>query len=508
MQSKGIKSQLTILLAVLLAIGMVLINLVVTIFWQRSLIRAETEKARSALSLMADMGEKMPENNQPFSPQELARLRQNLEASCVMLATTGHLTASPEKCGTHHFLLQEKIKQVMDTKSPSTSTMTTGPEIPFFSHPFLVIAVPFKTQGSQGAIGAILSLQSVYEQISQGRHIAHIYILVNVIILTTIGLFRFVKVVVRPIEHLVTLTNSYQNDEHSPFALNHGSSEFGRLSLAMNGMLHRIEDDRRKLRDTVHSLEKANQQLRAAQQHMIQTEKMAAIGRLAAGLAHEIGNPIGIIQGYVEMLGQSGLSAEEQQQFSSRSLRELERINRLIHQLLNFSRTQNLDSGSTLLHPLLQELVTMLQSQKKTAKITFQLHLDAKNDLVSAPSEGLQQVFLNCLLNGVDAIGEAVRQYGDSHQGTIRLTTTDTTDDQGRPFLQITMEDNGIGIKESDKASLFDPFFTTKEPGKGTGLGLSVSYALVEGVGGRMRIEGREGQGATVCILLPLAADS
>jgi len=205
MQSKGIKSQLTILLAVLLAIGMVLINLVVTIFWQRSLIRAETEKARSALSLMADMGEKMPENNQPFSPQELARLRQNLEASCVMLATTGHLTASPEKCGTHHFLLQEKIKQVMDTKSPSTSTMTTGPEIPFFSHPFLVIAVPFKTQGSQGAIGAILSLQSVYEQISQGRHIAHIYILVNVIILTTIGLFRFVKVVVRPIEHLVTL---------------------------------------------------------------------------------------------------------------------------------------------------------------------------------------------------------------------------------------------------------------------------------------------------------------
>jgi len=70
MQSKGIKSQLTILLAVLLAIGMVLINLVVTIFWQRSLIRAETEKARSALSLMADMGEKMPENNQPFSPQD------------------------------------------------------------------------------------------------------------------------------------------------------------------------------------------------------------------------------------------------------------------------------------------------------------------------------------------------------------------------------------------------------------------------------------------------------
>jgi len=501
----GIKSQLTVLLAILLTIGMVLINLVATIFWQRSLIRAEMEKARSTLAIAADMAAGMPGPGRPFSPPDLSALRQNLAASCVVLVQDGDITGFPATCGPHDQVLRERLKQVAGTGVASTSTIAAGPEIPFFSHRHLVVAVPINQNGAQSAVGALLSLQSVYEQVSQGRYIAHIYILVNVIILTTIGLFRLVKVVVRPIEHLVTLTNTYQNEENSPFTVNQGSSEFGRLSMAMNGMLHRIEDDRRKLRETVNSLEKANQQLRATQQQMVQTEKMAAIGRLAAGLAHEIGNPIGIIQGYVELLGQSGLSADEQRQFSTRSQQELERISHLIHQLLNFSRTRANDSGSTLIHPLLQDLVSMLRAQKKLATIEFQLHLDADHDLVAAGSEGLHQVFLNCLLNAIDAVGDAIRDHGDSYKGVIRLATANT-DDEGGPFIQITLEDNGIGIKEADRDSLFDPFFTTKEPGKGTGLGLSVSYTLVEGAGGRMRIQGREGHGATVFILLPLAA--
>jgi len=508
MGSTGIKSQLTIILAILLTIGMVLINLVVTIFWQRSLIRAEMEKARSVLAIVADMTAEKPGAEQPFAPPDLSALRQNLAATCVMVAQNGDITGSPESCGPYDPVLQERLKQVAGSGAASSSTIAAGPEIPFFSRPLLVVAVPIHRNNAQGAVGALLSLQSVYEQISQGRYIAHIYILVNVIILTTIGLFRLVKLVVRPIEHLVTLTNTYQNEENSPFALNQGSSEFGRLSMAMNGMLHRIEDDRRKLRETVSSLEKANQQLRATQQQMVQTEKMAAIGRLAAGLAHEIGNPIGIIQGYVELLGQSGLSADEQQQFSTRSQQELERISHLIHQLLNFSRTRANESGSTLIHPLLQDLVGMLQTQKKLAQIEFQLHLDAEHDLVAAGSEGLHQVFLNCLLNAIDAVGDAMRDHGDSHKGVIRLATGNTTNDDGQPFIQITLEDNGIGIKEADMDSLFDPFFTTKEPGKGTGLGLSVSYALVEGTGGQMRIQGQEGHGATVFILLPLAANT
>jgi hypothetical protein len=500
MRAHNIKSHIAVTLAILLTLGMFLIGMVVTNLWQRSLIHAKMEKTISTLTTAAYLAQETMDDQAVFSQKTLTRLQQDLGASCIMLSLNTRLIKIPENCDTAGSTLQEKLKQVINTRVSSSKTIDLMPNLPFLGRKLLVTAVPFQHQGIQGGIGTVSSLRSVYDQVSQGRQIASIYIFVNVVILTTIGLFRFIQIVVRPIEHLVTLTDTYQSAENSPFFADKEGNEFGQLSFALNKMLHRIDDDRQKLRDTVSSLEKANQQLRATQQKMVQTEKMAAIGRLAAGLAHEIGNPIGIVQGYLELLGQSDLSKEEQEQFSSRSLQELRRINRLIHQLLNFSRTRADDSGNTEIHPLLHELVDMLQAQKELAGLEFQFQLDAEYDRVKANSESLHQVFLNCLLNAIDAIKEC----NDTRQGKICLSTVNTTNDAGRQFLQITIEDNGTGIKDTDKDSLFDPFFTTKEPGKGTGLGLSVSYALVEGVGGHMEIQGKEDQGATVCILLPL----
>ncbi|MBU0664471.1 MAG: hypothetical protein KJ990_08015 [Proteobacteria bacterium] len=463
-------------------------------------MRTEMEKASSILSTAANIIQETPDENDFLSQGVLAHLPNDLTASCIMLSINNIVTRIPEKCGPEGSALQEKVKQVINAGVSSSKTIDVPPNLPFFNRQLLITAVPLRQHGVQGGIGAVISLQSVYDQVSQGRHIAYIYLFVNTIILTTIGLFRFIHVVVRPIEHLVTLTDTYQSDNNSPFLSDQEGNEFGQLSISLNRMLHRIDNDRQKLRETVVSLEKANEQLLATQQKMVQTEKMAAIGRLAAGLAHEIGNPIGIVQGYLELLGHSGLSKEEQQQFSSRSMQELERINRLIHQLLNFSRARTDDSENTEIHPLLQELIDMLQAQKKLAGLEFQLHLDAECDRAAADSESLHQVFLNCLLNAIDAINE----YNVPHKGKIGLSTINTSNDTGKPFIQITIEDNGVGIKDTDKDSLFDPFFTTKEPGKGTGLGLSVSYALIEGLGGQMWITGKEGQGAKVFMLLPL----
>ena len=500
MRSTDIKSHIAVTLAILLILGMFLISMVITIFWQRSLIHAKMESTISTLSTAAYLAQETPDDRGIFSQKTLTHLQQDLGASCIMLSINTLSIRIPENCDTTDSALQEKLRQVVATGVASSKTIDATPNLPFLGRKLLITAIPFQQHGMQGGIGAVSSLQSVYDQIIQGRQVASIYIFVNAIILTTVGLFRFIQIVVRPIEHLVTLTDTYQSAENSPFFSNKEGNEFGQLSLALNKMLHRIDDDRQKLRDTVGSLEKANQQLRDTQQKMVQTEKMAAIGRLAAGLAHEIGNPIGIVQGYLELLGQSGLSKEEQEQFSSRSLQELKRINRLIHQLLNFSRTRTDDSGCTEIHPLLHELVDMLQAQKKIAGLEFQFHLDAEYDRVKADSESLHQVFLNCLLNAIDAIKEC----DDTSTGKIDISTVNTTNDEGRQFMQITIQDNGIGIKDTNKDSLFDPFFTTKEPGKGTGLGLSVSYALIEGVGGQMQIQGIENQGATVCILLPL----
>ena len=500
MRSKNIKSHIAVTLAIILTLGMFLISMVVTILWQRSLIHAKMESSIATLSTAAYLAQETTDDKGLFSQKTLTHLQQDLGASCIMLSINTLLIRTPENCDTTDSALQEKLKQVAATGVAGSKTIDVAPNIPFLGRKLLITAIPVQMHGIQGGMGAISSLQSVYDQIIQGRQIASIYIFINVIILTTIGWFRFIQIVVRPIEHLVKLTDTFQSVENNPFFADKEGDEFGQLSLALNKMIQRIDDDRRKLRDTVGSLEKANQQLRATQQKMVQTEKMAAIGRLAAGLAHEIGNPIGIVQGYLELLGQSGLSKEEQEQFSSRSLQELRRINRLIHQLLNFSRTRTDNSGNTEIHPLLHELVDMLQAQKELAGLEFQFHLDAEHDRVKANSESLHQVFLNCLLNAIDAIKEC----NDTRQGKISLSTVNTTNDEGRQFMQITIKDNGIGIKDTNKDSLFDPFFTTKEPGKGTGLGLSVSYALIEGVGGQIQIQGKEDEGATLCILLPL----
>ena len=125
------------------------------------------------------------------------------------------------------------------------------------------------------------------------------------------------------------------------FAAGRDSTEFGRLNMALNNMLMRIEKDKGTLRETIDSLEEANEELRKAHQEMVRTEKLASVGRLSAGLAHEIGNPIGIIQGYIDLLRQDSLRPEERSQFSQRALAELDRINRLIRQLLNYAGTSS-----------------------------------------------------------------------------------------------------------------------------------------------------------------------
>jgi signal transduction histidine kinase len=496
---------------------MALTSVVAFFCWEQNLIQAEKRHLITTLSVITDRGESDDDNQPLLSPTVLHRLQKQLDASCLLLSFPDLTISVPEKCEETHPQspsLQKHLRQMAPLKTAGSITINSGPALPFFRHQQIITTIPVYHQGIQGRLAVITSLQAVTEQMQRGKRIVFVYILVNVIVLTTIGLFRLVRIVLHPIERLVTLTNEYQDIYQQQgigsLLSDQGCSEFSQLSLAMQQMVQRINEDRLTLQETVGSLKKANQQLQTAQQQMVLTEKMAAIGRLAAGLAHEIGNPIGIIQGYVELLRQSGLSPEDQQQFASRSLQELERINRLLYQLLNFSRASDDNVGSTDIHPLIVELVEMLQAQKNLADLRFSMTLAARNHLVNVKSERLHQVFLNCLLNAVDAVQErygranCTRPADQGNCGAIHIATATITSDQGEALIQITIADNGVGIKDADRGNLFDPFFTTKDPGKGTGLGLSVSHALIEGMGGQIRIVGQEGQGATVYIFLPL----
>jgi signal transduction histidine kinase len=272
--------------------------------------------------------------------------------------------------------------------------------------------------------------------------------------------------------------------------------------MALNSMLLRIELDREELRRTVSSLARANEELRQTQREMVQAEKHAAVGRLSAGLAHEIGNPLGIVQGYVELLRQPDLSSDDRRQFAERALRELGRIDRLIRRLLDFARTQPRRRELFQVQDVFEELQDMFAVQAQRDGVALRVESAGGLQLVG-DRDGIKQVLLNCLMNSFDAVEAAGRRGG----GVITVCACAEKSKQGTEVLSIILSDNGVGVGDEEVSFFFEPFYTTKGPGKGTGLGLSVSRAIIEAHGGTMELNGEKGVGAKVVISLPVEVD-
>ncbi len=350
---------------------------------------------------------------------------------------------------------------------------------------------------SESKIGLGVEVTSVFELIGEHSNTIAVYILLNLLIITAIGFFRLVNLTLKPLERIVRTSESYQESVSSPFGVTERKSEFGRLSSALNNMVFNIETDREKLRKAVESLELANQELHSTQEEMVRTEKFASVGRLSAGFAHEIGNPIGIIQGYVELLQDKGLSEEERIQFGKRAQKELERIDNLISQLLNFARGSERKPEIVRLKELFDELLEILNIELDKAGVNLlsDIHGDPT---VKADPEALKQVFLNCLLNSLDAIGDLVEDRGKNIYLKIR-----TINKSEQNIVNVEIKDTGCGIDATFLNTIFDPFFTTKAPGKGTGLGLFVSHSIIEMYGGNIRLESEPGEWTLVTIELP-----
>ena len=268
-------------------------------------------------------------------------------------------------------------------------------------------------------------------------------------------------------------------------------------------MTQRIKKDRKELLKSVNSLQDANRKLRETQWEMVHTEKLISVGRLAAGMAHEIGNPVSIVQGYIDLMGQDNFSKEERQDFRSRAASELQRISSLIHQMLDLSRSSAGKSQLVHAQAILNELVEVIQTYPLMANIKIVTQTNTDFDQLWCNPEQLRQVLLNCLLNATDAIAS----LNDERQGVIEViteTVTRETDNHPENIYIIMIRDNGIGISPEKLDTIFDPFFTTKDPGKGTGLGLFVSHSIMERFGGKMRAESQKEQGSTIIIEMPL----
>jgi signal transduction histidine kinase len=524
-----LKTRLTVTIGILLLTGMLLVNLVLMIFWKRDALRREANRDQIVLTYL-----------QTLLPIEISTPKTLSETSCAVAELydgdiNGQILLSFED--TSHYLMTDKgVSTDINSSEQITALLTSaiaeakkGARVsrsagsfsgwPHGCGDLLVSAQPIMRQGHIiGAAAIVRSLDSVSRTLWKAEKTVLVYILVNLLFLVTLAFFRLAKLVGRPVERLMELADQYNNHDPFLFAAESSGSEFGRLSNSLNSMLTRIEHDRQSLRETVAALETANVKLRTHRTEMIRTEKLASVGRMAAGLAHEIGNPLGAVQGYLGIIAQSGELSDEHEDFIRRSDHELQRVNSLIRQLLDFSRAAKGSPEEFPLHELLRSVVDMVRVQTVFRDVELVTELAAAQDTVYADQDQVRQVFVNCLLNSADAINTAIRaEQGIRIVGNITVSThidpheihSDTTqpknygDDEPR-VLCVRIADNGIGIAEEQLAVIFDPFYTTKEPGKGTGLGLSVSRSIIENIGGDMKMENREQRGSIMSISLPL----
>jgi signal transduction histidine kinase len=359
-----------------------------------------------------------------------------------------------------------------------------------------------------GAASVQIPLGAVYRTIRQSQRIVIFYILLNTLLLALLGFYLLHRRIIRPINRLVRRAEEFKEGETFFLSSSTEQNEFGRLSRALNMMLRGLEDNRQELKVGISSLEKANLELRQAQEEIIRSEKLASIGRLASGVAHEIGNPIGIVLGYLDILKGSDLKEEERRDFIDRIEKEIDRINRTIRNLLDFSRPSKGEVKEVSVHQIIVDMLDMLKPQPMMADINVVLDQQAAKDTVLADSDKLKQVFLNIVMNAIDAMEANQTKQGSLNKklsiatSVLSETQPDTREHGNRVHIEFI--DNGSGIPTEDLNRVFDPFYTTKEPGKGTGLGLSVSLSIVEDMGGDIKAESGEGKGTTMTVILPL----
>jgi signal transduction histidine kinase len=250
-------------------------------------------------------------------------------------------------------------------------------------------------------------------------------------------------------------------------------------------------------------VESEQRERRYAVEQLRRAERLNIIGRLAAGVAHELGTPLNVISGSAELLQTQRLSPEKKDALLETIRGQAGRISRIVRQLLDFGRGNVVPKEGVELNDLGRTTAGLLQNtaQRRNCSIVFESLAPAIR--VVANASELEQVLSNLVLNGLQAM---------SRGGVLRLSVDNQTrpDASGNPtpYGALVVEDEGIGIAASDLPRIFDPFFSTKEVGEGTGLGLSISYGIIRDHGGLLEVASREEGGTRFTALLPLALES
>jgi len=237
------------------------------------------------------------------------------------------------------------------------------------------------------------------------------------------------------------------------------------------------------------------------EQQLIHAQKMESIGMLAAGLAHEVGNPLASISSLVQIMQRT--SEDEFTQDKLELIKsQITRISRIIRDLVDFSRRSSYEVQPTDINKAIHDAIEIAKVSKKAKGININAKLDNNLPFLMLVPDQIEQVFINLLLNAIDALQDPKHSANLERMGKKKNVDVKSyiTDDA----LIVTVEDNGVGIKKDDLSKIFEPFYTTKKVGEGTGLGLWVSYGIIKSFRGEINVKSTEGVGTVFTIKLPL----
>jgi two-component system NtrC family sensor kinase len=233
-------------------------------------------------------------------------------------------------------------------------------------------------------------------------------------------------------------------------------------------------------------------------ERLVQSQKLAAIGEMSAGIAHEINNPLAIIRQEAEwmqhLLNKGSLAGGEVQELQGslhQVVQQVDRCTEIIRNLLDFARKREPVLQGVGLNRIIEDMTLLVEREARHSNIEIVRQYEVDLPAVHSDAPQLRQVILNLLTNATQAIGK---------DGTITITTRRT----GAEAVEVEVSDTGCGIPAEDLGRIFDPFFTTKPPGQGTGLGLSICHGMIQRLGGRITVSSQVGRGTTFTIQLPV----
>lgn len=478
----GLRFEIIVSLAILVAAAVGLVGVVVFKFTQKEMI---TLKIESGLLLARIIEERIISSPKGSSLSALiSTLTQTGFEGIVVINKFGNIQASSSNWSWENRPSRTELMEAMITRQQKT--FFAGDSLFFFGRdPSLAMAVPLY-DGTKlvGAAGIYSPLKDLKASWSRTRMIVIYYLGLDTLIMVVFGTYLLTLRLIRPLKGMLERVKALADGEYSPDDEPvYGTGEIGELEESFEIMARNLTESRVRLEDNIESLKQA-------QGHLVKSEKMATVGRLAAGLAHELGNPLGAVKGFVHLLQRQEFEPEERDEFLVRAMTELDRMDAIIRALLDFARPAKTETGPVDLNELLLNVHELAKVQDWGQGIEFEKKFQPDIPKAKAEINNLTQVLLNLMSNA----GQAMENHGLMKIGTGR--------ENDELFFYVA--DSGVGISEEDLGKIFEPFFSRKAPGKGTGLGLSVSQSIIESFGGRITVESRIGQGSRFTVFLPL----